>query len=349
MNRWLLAAVAVAVTAFPGCAGESRGPDGLPPEPAAGSPADPYAALVDALHSGQPPLESLAMETYLDTGAAIPGSAHPPPLADVQPLADTADPRVRVMAVALLGSTRRPDLLPLLRRKLTDVDPSVRLAAAYGLAMAGDTSEATALRDGLGSPDVTARRTAAWLLGLMGNPTAVGLLKVKLDDPDAVVVLRAAEAMGRLGSQGGLEQVRVLTEHERHQVRFYATRLLGRLGTTADVPRLDKLCQSQFLDVKFAAIAAAARQGDLVRIGLLLEMLGAPDEPTRVLAARELGETAYTPAIPRLEKRLAVGDPMERTTAASSIVRIRAAPSWRAKILADKPPPAPAPPPAPKP
>ena len=207
--------------------------------------------------------------------------------------------------------------------------------------MAGDGSQVTALRDALASPDLSQRRTAVWLLGLMGNPSAAGMIKVKLDDPDALVALRAAEALWRLGSRDGIEPVRSLVEHERHQERYFAVRLLGRIGDTTDIPRLEKLCQSRFLDVKFAAIAAIAEKGDYKRIGLLLDMLDAPESEMRMLAARELGETAYTPAIARLEKLLASKDLAERVAAGGAIVRILSAKtSWRSHILADRPPPA---------
>jgi hypothetical protein len=126
-----------------------------------------------------------------------------------------------------------------------------------------------------------------------------------------------------------------------HQVRYVAVRLLGKIGDTTDIPRLEKLCQSRFLDVKFAAIAAVAQKGDFKRIGLLLDMLDAPEPEMRVLAARELGETAYTPAIARLEKLLTGPDLAERTAAGAAIVRIVSArTSWRSHILADRPPPA---------
>ncbi|MBM4016935.1 MAG: hypothetical protein FJ288_01190 [Planctomycetes bacterium] len=341
---------------------EVRAPPAPPPEVLAGARFDPYAALVEALRSGQPPLQAAAAETFLE-------SDRPPPRAEVESLVDTADPRVRTTIVALLGAARRADLASLFQRKFRDADANVRLAAAFALAMAGDPSQVTMLRDGLASPDVTQRRTAAWLLGLMGNPSAAGLLKVKLADPDAVVVLRAAEALHRLGRSDGLQEVRTLTEHERHEVRYWAVRLLGRVGDTTDIPRLEKLCQSRFLDVRFAAIAAAAQRGDLKRIAFLLDMLdvsvstlreqAATDKDLadllqqmseadvaafardmRVLAARELGETAYTPALDRLEKLLARGELPERTAAACAIVRILSThTSWRSRILADRPPP----------
>jgi HEAT repeat protein len=331
VKRRLIILAAAALAA--GCGGPAAQNPQQPPEAMAGVRFDPYVALSEALRSGQAPLESLAAETFLEAD-------RPPPRGEIEPLAENADPRVRLPAIALLATTRRPDMVPLFQRKLRDGDPNVRLAAALGLALAGDASQATALKDGLSSPDVTVRRTAAWLLGLMGQPSAVGMLKVKLDDPDAVVVLRVAEALWRLGSRDGLDAVRTLTEHDRHQVRYWATRLLGRIGTAADVPRLEKLCQSRFLDVKFAAIAAAAEQGDLKRIGLLLDMLEAPEADSRVLAARELGETAYTPALDRLEQMMARGDPLERTTAAASVVRILSArSSWRSRIMEDRPPP----------
>ena len=295
--------------------------------------AEAYAVLVEMLHSGQPPLEKLAIEGFLESDA-------PPPRQDIEPLADGPDPRVRAMAVTLLGTMRQPGLVPMLQRKCRDADPAVRLAAAFGLAMAGDASQVTALRDALASPDVTQRRMAAWLLGLMNNPTAVGMLRLKLDDPDAVVVLRTAEALGRLGSHDGLEAVRVLAEHERHEIRCAATRLLGRIGTTADIPRLEKLCQSRFLDVKFAAIAATAMLGDFKRIGMLIDLVDAPEAEIRVLAAWELGGTGYTPAIERLARLMARSDATERAAGAAAILRIMSTRQpWRTRILADQPPP----------
>ena len=272
----------------------------------------PYLTLVAAFRSGQPPLQALAAETFMEVDRR-------PPIPAVEALADGPDPRVRTTAVALLGAMRQHASIPLLQRKGRDADPAVRLAADFALAM-------------------TLRRTAAWLLGLMGNRTAVGMLKVKLDDPDAVVVLRAAEAMHRLGSRDGLERVRTLTGHERHQVRYYATRLLGWMGEESDIPRLERLCQSRFLDVKFAAIAALAQRGDLKRIGMLLALAEAPEPDTRVLAIRELGETGYTPAIERLARLLRSRLPLERTAAAASIMRIRSAGAfWRTRILVDQP------------
>jgi len=295
---------------------------------------DPYEVLLDALRSGQPLLESLAAETFFDAD-------RPPPREDIDPLADAPDPRVRTIVVALLGTMRRSDLAPVFRRKQQDSDPSVRLAAAFALAMTGDAAQVTALRDALASRDLTLRRNAAWLLGLMGEPSAAGMLKLKLDDVDAMVVLLSAEALHRLGSSDGLDVVRDLTEHERHPIRAYATRLLGRMGVTADIPRLERLCQSRYLDAKFAAIGALAQQGDLKRIDMLLDMLDAPEADTRELAARELGGTAYTPAVARLATLLTRPDPLERTAAAAAIVRIRSARRpWRARILVDQPLPA---------
>ncbi|MEA3368659.1 MAG: hypothetical protein U9R68_11165, partial [Planctomycetota bacterium] len=287
----------------------------------------PYQVLDEALRSAQPPIQAMACETYLEAGRR-------PPLSHVEALADARDPRVRTTALALLGTMGRRDLADLFRRKKRDAGAAVRLAADFGLAMTVEPERMTGLHDALSNPDVTLRRTAVWLLGLTGNASAARMLEVKLDDPDAVVVLRAAEAMHRLGSRAGLERVRVLTRHSRHTIRYYATRLLGRMGEKEDIPLLERLCQSRFLDVKFGAMAALARLGDFKRIGMLLDMVEAPDSSTRVLAARELGETAYTPAVQALQRMLRSQVPLERTTAAAAIVRIRSArQSWRSHIL----------------
>jgi len=132
-----------------------------------------------------------------------------------------------------------------------------------------------------------------------------------------------------------------MTEHSRHAVRAFATRLLGRVGEKADITRLERFYQSRFLDVKFAAIGALAQLGDFKRIGMLVDFLGSEDQSAGILAARELAETGYRPAIEQLEGRLKKAtDPMERTTVAAAMVRILSArQSWRSRILAEEKPP----------
>ena len=332
----LLAAAVILAAGAAGCDGQGGGPSLFGSRAIEGGEPGfdvPFEVLDEALRSAQPPLQAMACETYMDAGRQ-------PPLSNVEALADARDPRVRTTALALLGSLDRRDLGDLLRRKQRDAEPAVRLAADFGLAMTVEPERVTALKDALAAPDVTLRRTAAWLLGLTRNKSAADLLQVKLDDPDAVVVLRAAEAMHRLGSDAGYERVRLLAGHNQHQIRYYATRLLGRFGRKDDIPLLERLCQSRFLDVKFAAIASLAQLGDFKRIGMLLDMVQAPDSQTRVLAARELGETAYAPAIPALGAMLASEVPLERTAAAAAIVRIRSAEApWRSRIRAEEPPP----------
>ena len=324
MNRRILFLLTATVAlALAGCSGgpwrSAAGQNPAAP-PAPPVHVDARPVLADALATGADPIKAMVLETFLE--------AHQPaPAVDLRaPL----NPRVRMLAYVAAAQRRDSEAVPFFRAGLRDADPAVRLASAYGLTMMGDGSQATVLRDGLSSPDVTVRRNAAWMIGLMDNASAVDMLKTKLDDPDAVVVLRVAEALFRLGSSDGLEQVRLLTEHERHVVRYFATRLLGRIGAKDDIPRLQKLSESRFLDVKFAAVGALAQQGDFKRIELLVEFLESPEPASRLLAARELGETGYTPAGPALARPMARSDPMERTTAASSILRIQAETrSWR--------------------
>jgi HEAT repeat protein len=311
-TRLGLAAVVGCVLLAAGCGPrDRRAPDAPMPD----IQVNARALLDDALASGQPPLQALALEAYL--AADLPG-----PDFDLRP---TLDPRVRMLAYVLAARRHDPQAVAYFRRDLRGADPAVRLASAFGLALAGEGGQAIALRDGLASPDVTVRRNAAWLIGLMDNKSAIEMLKTPLADPDAVVALRAAEAMARLGSRGGLDVVRQLTEHERHPVRYWATRLLGRIGTADDIPRLQRLCDdSRFLDVKFAAIAALAQRGDLKRIQMLVELLDAKEPDLKALAAGELGETGYGPALPALARLAKDKDLALRTTVAAAILRIQA-------------------------
>jgi HEAT repeat protein len=348
--------VLIAAWTFTGCQPQAVRDAGT----AAGPQLDPYAVLLEAIHSNQPPLQALAAETFLEADRQ-------PPRAELILLAETPDPRVRTTGLALLGTTRRQEFLRVAQQQYRDPQGVVRVAAAFAMAMLGDTSRIGDLRDGLASPDVTVRRTAVWLLGLMGNKSAAGMLRVKLNDPDAVVVLRSAEALHRLGSSEGVGMVRAMTEHSRHSVRAFAVRLLGRMGETGDIPRLEHLCNlSRFLDVRFAAMASLARLGNSKRIGVLMEVLGMPDHPEslsplpeefsseqqpgappitvpqlRQMVGRELAETGYRPALADLEKQLKKAtNPMERTTMASAMVRILSeGEAWRSRILADEKPP----------
>lgn len=336
--RWLAILATTVTVAVAGCQpqvardAQPGARVGVPAQhPAEG--ADPYGVLIEAVRSGQPPIQSLAAETFLESDRLLSRE-------DLLVLAQAPDVRVRTMGLALGGASRQREFLEVARRAVRDPQEVVRVSAAFAMAMCGDASQVTALRDGLLSPDVTVRRTSVWLLGLMGNPSAVGLLRVKLGDPDAVVVLRAAEAMGRLGSSDGLERVRAMTEHPRHPIRVFAVRLLGRLGETGDIPRLERLYQSRFLDVRFAAVASLARLGDWKRISLLVEFLDSEEAELRLVAARELAETGYRPALERLGKHLGAADPMERATIAAAMVRIQSAgETWRSRILADERPP----------
>ena len=343
--RRLAMVMVTAVLAASGCEPQAAreagaaGP-GAPPLDAAQG-ADPYAVLVAAARSGQPPLQSLAAETFLESSRLLSRE-------DLLVLAQSPDVRVRTVGLALAGAARQREFLETARREARDPQEVVRVSAAFAMAMCGDASQVGALRDGLSSPDVTVRRTSAWLLGLMGNRSAAGLLRVKLDDPDAVVVLRAAEALWRLGSADGRERVRAMTEHLRHPIRAFAVRLLGRLGETGDIPRLERLYQSRFLDVKFAAVAALGRLGDWKRIGILVDFLGSEEADLRLLAARELAETGYRPALEALQEHLGAADPTEAATMASAMVRIQSeGETWRSRVLADeRPPPLDAAPPA---
>jgi len=327
--RWIPLALASAIV-LAGCQPQTMREGAA----AGGESLDPYTVLLEAIHSNQPPLQALAAETFLEADRQ-------PPRAELIFLAETPDPRVRTTGLALVGTTRRQEFLRVAQQQYRDPQEVVRVSSAFAMAMLGDTSRMGDLRDGLASPDVTVRRTAVWLLGLMGNRSAVGMLRVKLTDPDAVVVLRAAEALHRLGSPDGVGMVRAMTEHSQHSVRAFATRLLGEVGEKTDIPRLERLYQSRFLDVKFAAIGALAQLGDFKRIGMLVDFLGSEEQQAGILAARELAETGYRPALKKLGGRLKkAANPMERATVAAAMVRILSArDSWRSRILADENPP----------
>ncbi|MDP6380422.1 MAG: HEAT repeat domain-containing protein [Phycisphaerae bacterium] len=308
--------------------------------------------LSASLSSPEGRIRGMAIESMMQLGSVLPDDA-------LVGLANDPDPRVKMMAVVALGGARNRRHVLIFRERFGDADVNVRLAAAYSLARSGDMSHMMALRDGLMNREATVRRNAAYLLGLLGEPSAAGMLKSGLTDGDALVALRSAEAMHRLGDHSGIPVVRHLTGHPSHQVQYEAVRILGGMGQTVEMTRLRRLANSPHLDVRFAAICGMAKLGDFSRMQILLEVLALDtvnprtrsrlakklgvdvsalertETDTRAMAALELAETGYTPALPDLARLLGSRQPLVRLAGAVAILKIHSSgEAWRQRARA---------------
>jgi HEAT repeat protein len=116
--------------------------------------------------------------------------------------ADAPQP-VKMVAVAVAGRLRLPDLAPALRACLHDGDQLATIAA-QGLGLIGDIEAVGELRDLARDAHraVRARAAAVTALGSIGDPWSVPLLEPLLRGADWPLRAAAAQALGQLGEPG---------------------------------------------------------------------------------------------------------------------------------------------------
>lgn len=105
---------------------------------------------------------------------------------------------LRRTAAAMLGASRQPELLGVLRRALSDDDGRVREAAALGLGVAEDSADAPRLRAALGDRDPDVVRLAIWALGSLEDHAAAADIVALLRSPNPGIRRAAAWALGRV-------------------------------------------------------------------------------------------------------------------------------------------------------
>jgi cyclophilin family peptidyl-prolyl cis-trans isomerase/HEAT repeat protein len=141
---------------------------------------------------------------------------------------DTADPNVRLEAVAALAAMKYTDALPYLQDLLTDDWPAIRAAALRGCA-AIDPQDFVVLLSGLEpDPHWIVRSAMAELLGGLPPDVAVERLKPMLNDPDKRVVATVVESLTRLRAPGLAELLLTQLKSPDEGVRIAAARGIGQ-------------------------------------------------------------------------------------------------------------------------
>ncbi|MBI5367268.1 MAG: HEAT repeat domain-containing protein [Planctomycetes bacterium] len=223
----------------------------------------------------------------------------------VLPTAADPDPRVRALALRLLGRARAGAVLPLVRA-LDDPSPAVREAAVRAISSSPDRvareSAAPRLARALLNGDVAASDLVAAALERAGSSGRASLIEVAAAGAGAAR-LAAIDALGA-GSAASPDPVPALVqalEDGDPRVRSEAARALGRLGPAARPARTGLLRALHAAEavVRSAAAAAVARLGgadSAVEAGLAAAMRDeAPDvREAAARAARHLGPTLVT-------------------------------------------------------
>ncbi|HET7217344.1 MAG TPA: HEAT repeat domain-containing protein [Vicinamibacterales bacterium] len=200
----------------------------------------------------------------------------------------SADPNVRLDAVAALGELRSPDGLPVLQDLMTDEWPAMR-AAAIRAAAAADAESFIAVIASLGQ-DSHWRVRAAMAEAFASLPAdAVGeRLRSMLQDEDKRVIPAVLTALGRLKAPDLREILMQRIEDPDYAVRAAAARGLGILTPEGGAEALRKAYQKGVPDITYSARAAAlealAAYGAAEAAPTLREALADKDWALRVRA-----------------------------------------------------------------
>ena len=110
------------------------------------------------------------------------------------------DPSVRLAALEVIATHRRPQDLALLSLALRDAQVAVRAAAAHALGQYQAIQVGTLLQGALRDPHPDVRMTAALALGQVPTLQFSPTLENALSDPNAQVRAAAAVSLGKVGS-----------------------------------------------------------------------------------------------------------------------------------------------------
>ncbi|MDX2708605.1 HEAT repeat domain-containing protein [Streptomyces sp. PA03-6a] len=232
----------------------------------------------------------------------FPGHRGTPPAPECVPLllryGGHQVPRVRALALTLLGRAADPDHLGVFAAATGDPDGDTREAALVTLGRLDHPAARDILADVLTEPSrsLTDREIAAVMLGRAGDRRAFEALVLLLNHCDGIRNVAAAEALTRLGDPRTARAAAALaTNRLRIGYALAAVHLLGRLRAPESLPALTSTL-TWLMDEGRTVYQAAAG------------------------CVEELGRLGDARAVPVLNR--AVADPRLRVAAVDSLGRI---------------------------
>lgn len=267
-------------------------------------------------------------------------------------LVDTSGGELQRAAIAVLGWSGRPAVIPKLFGLLREEEMEEPVAQAL---RSSGAPVVPLLLERLGDGNVLVRRVAALVLGDLGRTEAEVPLLLLLDDENGHVRSTAAEALGKLRSRKAVAALVGLLEDEYENVQESAiralaaigddsvlddllrdfttreagmrrniVRLLGRIGTDKASAALAFALKDEEPDVRKAVVVALnSLGGERVARPLLLAITD-DDPEVRMLAAEALARTGTPDVGEALSQLLSDEDLWVRAAAARALGRLDA-------------------------
>jgi HEAT repeat protein len=202
----------------------------------------------------------------------------------------SAEPKVRRVAVRMIGYFGWPDATPALRDALEDPDDRVRDAAIQALAFVDDPEALVLLLAAAASDDPRARASAMRTLGRVARSDATHAALLRgLSDAHAWARYYACQSLGRLGAPDSVAAILPLLDDVTGHVRVAAIEALSGFDDPRAIDALLEATRSSDPDASRAAVLGLGTTRSLRALPVILEAARSRDVATRVVALSALG------------------------------------------------------------
>lgn len=222
---------------------------------------------------------------------------------------ETGDTNARVAAADALGrrgSTRRADVVPILRQHLRE-DAEWRVRASSGRAI-GRLAARDAVPDlvrALRDPVVDVRVVAAAALWRLPDPAAVQPLLELLRDQEPAARQWAALALGVIRDRRATRPLITLLRDPEQDVRLDALRSLGRLRDPDALRALEAFARNpeERMEERLEAVNSISTLDGPEKVNALVRLLTFEDAQIRLRAVTGLGTVGDALVIPPLRQQ----------------------------------------------
>ncbi|MCB9591610.1 MAG: HEAT repeat domain-containing protein [Sandaracinaceae bacterium] len=261
-------------------------------------------------------LRAVALFTFAAvTTAALPASAQQrltdEDLDRYRGIMTAGDTNARVAAADALGrrgSSRRTDVLPILREHLrSDAEWRVRASSGRAIGRLAARDAVPDLVRALRDPVVDVRVVAAAALWRLPDPAAVQPLLELLRDQEPAARQWAALALGVIRDRRATRPLITLLRDPERDVRLDAIRSLGRLRDPDGLRALEAFARNpqEQMEERLEAINALSTLDGPDKINALVRLLGESDAQIRQRAVQALGRVGDALVLPPLRQRRA--------------------------------------------
>ena len=211
---------------------------------------------------------------------------------------------IRANVAAFLGRWKSPEVIEALTKSMGDQSPLVVLATASSLVrMKAQVSPKPILKL-LEHEQASIRGQAVDLLGAIAerrDSDIIDAISARLKDTELRVRYQAAYALGNIGSPRAVQDLLAHIHADDDKLRLSVIENVGKIGDlAATVPLLRQYERTEDRTEQWAILDALQKLRDPRAVPMLIDLLSAKNDYSRVGAARALGAIGSRAEVPAL-------------------------------------------------